>query len=1531
MTPRDHAEKDDLMARRKLNKNVVIGLTLFTFLMMVVLATIMISQLQRGDPKYFVELAEEAKRAQQWEQAARFYGAAWQRSNDAEYLVELGSMWLNHGDVGRASTTWQQALVHQPNLIKAHISRLELLLELAQLNGRRADWDEIRRAADRLLNTDAEKSVAQRAFAHHARGLALIQLQTESPGNLQGGLVDLARAAELDPEQIDYPLELAKALIQNDRMEEGVQLLDELMQAHQTPGAAAARVRVVKAAHLLSQEEPERAESIFRESLELAGTDTEARNEARTAYAKFLKQQWSQARRDNENEMAESLFDRAEALLLDVIGADPDGYGAYQELAELYRAAERYDDVVALCDKRLKRGLVRRGIKATRNRLDAFRLMITASEARVAQALGEENTKRREELLQEAQRYVVDARGEFPTHPRVMSQSGKVNVARGRYRAALDDLRKADEAYRSFDTIDWENKIILAQVHLQLREAGAAKDVLEGVVQQAARQRVQNPVFWNTYSQALIETGALDRALAIVDRVLLLDPDNDDAARLKAAIFERQGKHVEAGKIIEEVTGDKAISAMLQARQLTLEHKSDQAVAVLKDALREAPDNTALVQALVNELFSQNQRAQAQRVIEEAQARNPDDQRLAALALLLRDDLSEEQRDEAILTELRKEPDAYKRSLDLVAFYLRKSEPAKTLEQLREAERHLTAKDTPLSEKATITQHRALLRAMVRLAVQVDDTQAMEYARNQAVRYDVDGAGGRSVVGLFHMARKEFELAINAFRGALNAQPTDTWTLVHLGQSLLLVGRLDEAEAAYNQALRINPNEPLAHRDLAMLAKQRGDDESYQEHLAVCERLAPNDPWVERELVARAEEADPATAILRRETRLSASPNDMENLKRLAYLSEKAGDRDRADRYYEKLIELAPTDRAIVASAADYFRTTDREERARSILDEHAKSQASAAEQANARILVAEHYIEMQENEQAERVLLDAAAKAETVEIAQRLGMFYLATLDEPGKAIPWLNIAVEKARQSSSPQLAQALITRIVCYLNREINELDAARRDVSELITRYPDDPRGLLWQSEVQARSGKLDAAIASLSDYLARRPGDPFALFQRAQHYLANGRSSAAIEDLEAIKRVDPLVLDLTPRILLANLYYRTGRRDRWIHELESLVQDAPDSQRSNEELVAAYIREGRARDADRLITAQLNRAGDRPDPRWLSLRARVSLEEGQYNKALEDLRRAAELRGYTPDSLVAVLDLFVFTERFADGVAYYEKHAGTDTGDPRLESRYALLLMLSGQQQKGVEQFRRAMALAIDTSPDMVRHVTSDLRRMLTDEAAARSAVALFRDVPTGGPLTRANDRILVRLFRRAEQSDEAIRVLDRLIASAIDDDERAALFAEKGEIHHLAGEHQRAREAYEESLKYDDHNWITLNNLAYLLSDAMGENKVALGYAQKAVAAVENPSALDTLGWIYVGLGQYSSAIAELGRAVRLDPNSALIHYHLGEAYRRNGQMAEANDVLQNGRNIARAADDEKYVALIEESIEKVDAADRSP
>jgi len=836
-----------------------------------------------------------------------------------------------------------------------------------------------------------------------------------------------------------------------------------------------------------------------------------------------------------------------------------------------------------------------------------------------------------------------------------------------------------------------------------------------------------------------------------------------------------------------------------------------------------------------------------------------------------------------------------------------------------------------MARNATTTQHRALLRAKLQLAAQIKDEAALLEAKDSAAKNDVDGAGGKSIAGLYHMARQELDLAVAAFNAVLQSQPTDSWTLGHLGQCLQMLGRMNEAQSAYERSLSSNPDEPSAHRGLASLAKARGDTDAYQRHLDICERSIPDDPWVQGEILARKELADPAAAIARREGLLAANPNDLPNLARLVSLCESKGTLEKADGYLQKILAAKPDDKDVISSASAYFRRTNRPERSLELVQKFATGRSTKEERADARILVAEHYIAAKELDQAEKALLSAADEAVTLGVAERLSTFYLMSASRPKKALSWLDRAIDMAKEAASPRRAQLLLTRVSAHLSRGIDDLEGARRDLEELATAFPDDPRRLLWQSEVFARTGQIAQAVAVLTDYLAQRPKDPYALFQRAQQYVAQGQTGPAVQDLEAIKKIDPLALDLEPRILLAMMQFRSGKKDLWLAELQSIVSDAPDSPRALEELVNAYIREKRSADADRIVASQLNRRTGEAAARWYFLRARISLGVGDTEKALGDLEKAAELSAYTPEAMVAVIDAYAQLNRFAEGVSYHEQHAAADGKNSVLRSRYGMMLMRVGQKARAVDQFRQSMALAVAENSEATRIIAADLRRALPEANGTEEAIALFEANSPSGALGRANDRILVRLYRRAERIADATGKLQSLIKTASDDREKAALLQEVGEVQHVAGDFAASRAAYEESLKYDPDNWVTLNNLAYLLSDRLHENRLALPYAQRAVANIESSPVLDTLGWIYVGLGEFAQGIAELSRAVRLDPNATVSLYHLGEAYRRSGQFSQATDVLQTGRTIARNNNETTLVEQIDESLKKVRGNSTAP
>ena len=1518
----------DRMAKKRLNKNMIVALTLFSLAMLVVLSVLILRQVMHRDPSYFVALAVQSEREGDLQSAKFFYNKAWERSNDATYLVSIGELFRAEGDVGQALASWSAALVNAPELSEAHLHLLDLRLEIARLYDQSDHWKAVRDGAEAFLDAGATLSRPDEAKTRNANGLALIRLARLGEGNAQIGEADLQRATELAPDVADYKVDLARHWVAHGRADDGERLFRSTIIEEVTPGIDAVRIRTAFAEYLVEQNQSTEAEALFEESLSLSGDSASALGEARTAFALFLAQRW--AAEPNRTD----LFDRAEGLLEAETWANPDGYDAYLQLATLYGSARRHEDVVASCDRRLERGLVRKGARVGRNRVDAFSLMVFASEACISEAVGKHDAgleEERQDWLERAEQYIERARAELPSNPRVLMQLARLKLARGLDRQALEDLRAAQDGYRTAGQVNWDNTMTLARLHLSLKETGAAMVVMEEVLDAARRERSGDVRFWTLFAQVLFQGKEFDRALAYCDRILQVDSANVTIVPLKVMILQAQGRIDDAGRMAQQLSDDPITVTLVKTRGLILIGNYEAAYTTVYDALRQYSSDPRLVGTAVRILLHLDRAEEARDLVEVALRDDGDNTQLQMLHVLTRTDLSARARDEAILKFIDDEEDAYQRTLALIDFYLGKRDHENLLLLLNEGIQHLTDAKTPTAQRAAASQLRILLETKLTVAAALKDTAAMDSARDAAVEFNVDGAGGKSLEGLYFMHLEDFDAAVNAFREALKAQPTDARVLAHLGQCHQILLQNDEARSFFDRALQVNPDEGIAHKGLAMLAKAANDRKADDRHFDLAKGLLANDLWVQAEILEREEADDPETAIERRESLRAEQPDDVSNLMRLAALHEAVGSTARADATYTQALASAPGNKELVVAAAAFYRRTGRPDDSLNIITRYIVSQVTVDDTARGHLLLASHHLAVGDMTKAERALTDAAEIAQSVEVMQSLAEFYLRAANRPTEALAWFEKAISTARSTQSPRLPRLLTLRVSCLLQPGMDETEKAEQACEELLTDFPDYPQGLLLLSEIRSREGDIEGAVNTITDYLRFSPNDPKALFHRAGLYLANGRIGPAIEDLEFLKRTSPLALDLEPRMRLATLKRHTGRIDQAIRELEALVTDAPDSSKALQALVELYIEENRFTDADRLITGRINRARETPAAHWFFLRGRTALELGNFGTAISDAKRGAEINGYDTLSVRHLLDTCLRAGRASEGIAFYEQHAPQDSAPPALVSQYARLLLMAGHEEEAVGHFRMAMALAIEQPADVVGMVSGDLSVAFPDAASVERAIKLFERSAPDGTMGRVNDRIRVRLYRLDSRIDAAAEILNDLIGSCQDSHERALLYHELGDLYQTALRPLDARHAYEDALRFNNGYWITLNNLASVLSDSLSEDALAEGYAKRAMEAADNSDTRDTLGWIYVRLADYARGIAHLTQTVRRGSRNPLHFYHLGEAYRRNEQRNVAASILQTGRQLARRVGDSDLARRFDDSIDRNSRSDSSP
>jgi len=110
-------------------------------------------------------------------------------------------------------------------------------------------------------------------------------------------------------------------------------------------------------------------------------------------------------------------------------------------------------------------------------------------------------------------------------------------------------------------------------------------------------------------------------------------------------------------------------------------------------------------------------------------------------------------------------------------------------------------------------------------------------------------------------------------------------------------------------------------------------------------------------------------------------------------------------------------------------------------------------------------------------------------------------------------------------------------------------------------------------------------------------------------------------------------------------------------------------------------------------------------------------------------------------------------------------------------------------------------------------------------------------------------------------------------------------------------------EAYSRVLELDPHNALAMNNLAYLYSEEGVMLRKALRLSLNAVLLdPENGVFLDTLGWVYYRLGNYSVSREVLEKAVATGIEESEVFGHLGAVYEKLGETDKAREMFDRAK-----------------------------
>lgn len=1545
---------------KKLNKQLVAGLTIAGMVLMTGLAVFMIIAIPKGDPGPAAEEAAQAAEAGDYERALKSYQRAYQRSRQDgqdtpeshDYLVKVGEMALATGDARKALAAWRKVTLNDPNHEEAQQKVMDFFLELAQM--RRGSWNDVLVEAEKLCQINPKNYSGL-----HAWGLALVQQRDVSERNLEEGLAKLEEAFEGDPGDAAFADSLARVYAGEGDREKALEVFEQLMNnlPEDPEGQADAyrqRGLFYLAVKLNDQRERNRAvenRALASDIQELDAKIAEANDEALRCLTKAhelqpedvdnllaLGEYWARKQANSDDQaqqqaMREEYLQNARGYYEEAIQLEPDGYEGYLRLGRLYLSQREYEKAMQTLEARRERGVQREGYLASRNKylMSGIRNeMFTVGMLMVENARDEDGRIPRDVLdgitakLEDI--YTAQLREGGEEDPGVLFMRGRLAMLRGKEIEAIQAMERASALLPGMVP---ELKQYLAQLYLRIGEYGPAEEALAEVL----RAFPNNASAWAIRADLQLRISQPERAEQFAQRALEIDPQNRSAMMVLARVYEDQKNWSKVEQIREKLALAEGMDAVQQKLQQAimnrLQAEGDETEGprllkrsekLLMEVIEEDPLNIAALQQLALVMSQDEQRlpelqellntrlemARAQQSKADTSATDQDATRtteaIERLMIFADPQLSNEQKLSRLVEIAERTEDEYTRALQLYQLYRRFEDyQDQALEQLRKAHE-------------LKPEQGELIEQLFAAALQREDWDLAETMIDKARDLRLDRSSDAYFYrGRLRMAQSErknnFEEAAELFRQGLSEFPTYSDGQVWLGRALVNLNRFEAAERAFAEAFRLNPRNGTAALALATLADRQGDLATKREYLAICARLMPDHPWVRGEMQALQDTRDPKKGIVRREQRRKTHPSDLNNLLRLADLYVRVEQYDKAKDVYESARQEEPANLQVARAYANFLRTKPSPEPslAREALQQtiDAIPEDQPLQKAAAQLLLASHYRTMRARGGTDAPSLDmvdqafeaAASIYNHPNVQLDIGSYY----EDTGRfleAEKWYRQSLALAEEQDQRETRRRAHQMVIDAMLRaqDIQRQDELKNELDAYDAEF-DDPFSLLARSEYHANAGRLAEARNYIEQYVSENPDNPLGYVKRGDLSYRRSLWTEAAEDYRTAKGMRPDGFDYQHRLKLARCLENLGQEDLAIGELLSVISDAPTNTVAVQEVVRFYTQLEQWQPAIQLLNERYQ--SDEQNPLWPALLRQVYASSGDTSQAIRYGKEAARLSNFSPPQVGSLLGLCLRAERYDDLLTFVNDEL------PAERRQEPVVLVQTAAAHAGLGNTTEALALynqALDRTNqfDVAVNVMADMQRRL-GEAMARQVT---EQRLAANPDDRYARFVKATEQRKAGDLDSFMTTTQALLDELDKSDpklipDRLALMRSLAMAHHQADQYNESRAMYEAMLQIDPVNVVALNNLAYMLMDQIQDPQSALAYSRKAAQIMpSNGSILDTFGWNLVLLGEHDEGIAVLQRAIAAEETIPALHYHLAKAYYERSQTGQGDQNL---------------------------------
>ncbi len=1054
------------------------------------------------------------------------------------------------------------------------------------------------------------------------------------------------------------------------------------------------------------------------------------------------------------------------------------------------------------------------------------------------------------------------------------------------------DLVPSDASQGRDEELRNELRLQMAQISLRMNQTGKARELLESVARET-----NNPGARLMLAEILLRDRLIPEARTQLQEILKVDPNNNNAKLLIVPTLETPEERKAALDALPEGDAKQITEKFRVAASI---RQLDEAVRLGEAALVQSPGDKT-VSLLLAELYSGTDRGtDARRILDNAIVKQPGDEQLKFARQRL-DVTTQEQATQLAQQQVASIEDPFLRKVAESQLAAQAGDDARAEALLVEAD----ALDTNRTGAAA-----------ERLFVQFALTNQFDKARTWLERLkqlNTDQAGGRIYEGRLLLAQGRSEEALALARTLIAELPGYAQPHLLMGLVQQATGRFSESLNSFNEALKLQPRNVEALRGAVSMYERLGRQAEAKPLVDRGISIDPNDAFfVDKRLNLELYAGNAESVIEPRSKLVEMFPGNPLNRLRLAEALEvsavrraNAGNNDgaaelwrAAQQVYGNAMRDFPGSIEFVDGYARMSAATGDFAAGRRMYE---ASQARESFTTNPQFALrfANFLTLGGENSDAETLLRDFLAKTDSDEVRVRLVQMLMA--DRRGdEALKVLEGRTDKAS------------TNLRIDLLLGAGRFDEARAEAERQLAENR-SPATLMVAALVDGRSGdpaRIDRAQGYLDEALRADASNMQARFMRAR--VLTSKKPVPIDDiiadLEAVRSAEPG--NAEARLLLADMYNRSGRRDDYLRELETASLENPADKRLTTAAVDALSAQNPPRHADmrRILDRAIQQPALANDPDLWLTRAKLLAATGEADAAIDAARNGRKFANDSRSSRAFFFELLNVLGRYQDVIKDSEPLlASAEPADLYLRVARGIAEANLKNRENAAREFEQAYAMAAETGNE------SSVSLVANAIAVHLGADEALKRIEPRAATDRRWKLFAAELHRNKRDFPQAMTLFEQVIADpAATPNELASAYRSLGTLCLMIDppQNRRAVELFTKLIEIVPTDLMALNNLAYALTlpGGGGTPEQALAISQQAYELMQRQGAadayiLDTHGWNLVQAGRVEEGIVILQNALGIQklPES---HYHLGEAYLRVNRPQDAADQFKNSLDL---------------------------